>query len=65
MVDLRGTGTHVLDGEPNPIFCQTRSGSGISYRGANPRGGANLLIDIIFAENCMKMKTNVTEGGRG
>ena len=32
--------------------------------GTNIRGGANLLIDIIFAENCMKMKTNVTEGGR-
>ena len=29
----------------------------ISQRGsANPRGGANLLFGIIFAEICMKMK---------
>ena len=24
--------------------------------GANPEGGANLLLDIMLAKNCMKMK---------
>ena len=36
---------------------------GFPRGGSNPRGGANLLFGIIFAKNCMKMKT--LYGGRG
>ena len=34
-------------------------------RGHQPRGLANILFGIIFAENCMEMKKKWTEAGRG
>ena len=35
---------------------------GFPKKGANPRGGDNLLFGIVFAENCMKMKLDLGEG---
>ena len=49
------------------MICTNGSNASVAdpgfLRGANPRGSDNLLLGIIYAENCMKMKKIGLTGG--